>query len=185
MNQLKIGDYVTGYGSGYWQLIDIKPKIADEDYIGENVHWKKGQIIGQWAILKKCFTAKMKPRIDFSYEDSAWVKPVPDDIRIEIEKYFDENPKYKQKFDNTELKLQPMITNCWLALPAEREEDFRATLQKLPAQYSMNEFWKVAKDYKKYTSNPPTKYLLNLFTYPWDTDKEAELIYSGWELVKN
>jgi hypothetical protein len=35
MAQVKIGDYVTvtGYGSGYRQLIDIKPKIATEDYV--------------------------------------------------------------------------------------------------------------------------------------------------------
>ena len=185
MAQVKIGDYVTGYGSGYWQLIDIKPKIADEDYTSENIRWKKGQVIGQWAILKKCFTNKMKPRIDFSYEDSAWVKPVSNDILMEIQKYFEEHPEYKQKFDTAVIKLQPMITNCWLDLPEEQEAEFRATLQKLPAQYTMDEFWKVAKGYKKYVSNPPTKYLLNLFTYPWDMDKKANLIYSDWELAKN
>ena len=185
MAQVKIGDYVTGYGSGYWQLIDIKPKIATEDYVGEGIRWKKGQIIGQWAILKKCFTDKMKPRIDFSYEDIAWVKPVSDDIRKEIEKCFQDNSKHKQKFDDAEIKLQPMITNCWLDLPEEQESEFRATLQKLPAQYTMDKFWKVAKDYKKYVSNPPTKYLLNLLTYPWDMDKKANLIYSDWELTKN
>ena len=185
MAQVKIGDYVTGYGSGYWQLIDIKPKIATEDYVGEGIRWKKGQIIGQWAILKKCFTDKMKPRIDFSYEDIAWVKPVSDDIRKEIEKCFQDNPKHKQKFDAAEIKLQPMITNCWLDLPEEQESEFIATLQKLPAQYTMDEFWKAAKDYKKYVSKPPTKYLLYLLTYPWDIDKKANLIYSDWELSKN
>ena len=58
MAQVKIGDYVTGYGSGYWQLIDIKPKIATEDYVGEDIRWKKGQIIGQWAILKNALQIK-------------------------------------------------------------------------------------------------------------------------------
>ena len=96
---MKIGDFVTGYGSGYWQLIDIKPHIATEDYDSEDIHWKKGQIIGQWAVLKKCFTAKLKPRIDFSCEDARWLKPVSHDILIEIEKYFGEHPDYKQKFD--------------------------------------------------------------------------------------
>lgn len=185
MSELKIGNYVTGYGSGYWQLIDIKPKIASKDYIGEGFRWKKGQIIGQWAILKKYFTDKMKPRIDFSYEDIAWVNLVSDDIRMEIEKCFQDNPKHKQKFDAAEVKLLPMITNCWLDLPEVQEAEFRATLQKLTDQYTMDKFWKVAKDNKKYVSNPPTKYLLNLFTYPWDMDKKANLIYSNWELIKN
>lgn len=26
---------------------------------------------------------------------------------------------------------------------------------------------------------------LNLFTYPWDMDKNANLIYSGWDLIKS
>ena len=78
-----------------------------------------------------------------------------------------------------------MVTNCWLDLPEEQESEFRATLQKLPAQYTMDEFWKAAKNYKKYVSKPPTKYLLNLLTYPWDMDKKANLIYSDWELTKN
>ena len=40
----------------------------------------------------------MKPRISFSYEDSAWLKPVPEAILSEIEKYFEEHPDYKAKF---------------------------------------------------------------------------------------
>ena len=58
MSQIKIGDFVTGYGSGYWQLIDIKPRIATEDYNSEDVHWKKGQVIGQWAVLKNASRQK-------------------------------------------------------------------------------------------------------------------------------
>ena len=185
MNQIKIGDYVTGYGSGYWQLIDIKPKYADEDYVSEKVCWKKGQMIGHWVILKKCFTDKMKPRISFSYEDSSWIKPVSDDIRMEIERYFAENPAYKQKFDKAELKLLPMVSNCWFGLPPEKEADFKAALQKLPECYTMNEFWDVAKEFRQYVANPPTAYLLNLYTYPWDMDEKANYIYFDWELIQN
>ena len=182
---MKIGDFVTGYGAGYWQLIDIKPHIAAEDYDSGNIHWKKGQVIGQWVVLKKCFTPKMKPRIDFSCEDSRWLKPVPDDILIEIEKYFEEHPDYKRRFETAEIKLPRSITNCWLDLPEEKEEDFRTTLKKLPAQYTMEEFWKVAKHYKKYVSNPPVRYLLNLLmAHPWDIDKKANRVYSEWELTK-
>ena len=49
----------------------------------------------------------------------------------------------------------------------------------------MDEFWKIAKKYRQFASKPPTKYLLNLYTYPWDIDKKANLIYSNWELIKN
>ena len=186
MSQIKIGDFVTGCGSGYWQLIDIKPHIATEDYSSEEICWKKGQIIGQWAVLKKCFTAKMKPRIDFSCEDSRWLIPVSDDVLVEIEKYFEEHPDYRRKFDTSEIKLPLTITNCWIDLPEEKEDEFRTALEKLPAQYTMDEFWKVAKHYKKYISKPPARYLLNLsMTHPWDIDKNANMLYSEWELIKN
>ncbi len=55
---MKIGDFVTGYGSGYWQLIDIKPHIATDDYNSGDIHWKKGQVIGQWAVLKNALLQK-------------------------------------------------------------------------------------------------------------------------------
>ena len=105
MNQIKIGDFVTGYRSGYWQLIDIKPRIATDDYASEHAQWKKGQVIGRLVILKKCFTDKMKPRIDFTHEDSSWLKPVSDDILIEIEKYFEEHHGQILAFDNLHVLL--------------------------------------------------------------------------------
>ena len=186
MSQIKIGDFVTGYYSGYWQRIDIKPHIAPEDYNSGDIHQKKGQIIGQWAVLKKCFTAKMKPRIDFSCEDFCWLKPVSDDVLVEIEKYFEEHPDYRRKFDTAEIKLPLTIANYWIDLPEEKEDEFRAVLEKLPAQYTMEEFWEVAKHYKKYISKPPARYLLSLsMTHPWDMDKNANLVYSGWKLTKN
>ncbi len=46
MNSIKIGDFVTAYSSGYWQVIDVKPKIAFEDYNSETVKWKKGDLLG-------------------------------------------------------------------------------------------------------------------------------------------
>ncbi len=185
MDKIKIGDFVTAYRSGYWQLVSVKPKIATEDYTDGDISWKKGQLIGMWAILKKCFTAKMKPRIEFSYEDLNWIKPVDDDVLGDINKYFKDHPEYKEKLDNAEIRLEPMITNCWLDLPKDKESDFKATLQNLPARYTEDEFWLIAKEYKKYLSNPPARYLLNLFTYPWDVDKDINQVYSNWALVKN
>ena len=182
---IRIGDFVTASNAGYWQLIDIKPKIADEDYSYGNVSYKKGDIIGKWVILKKAFTAKMKPKIEFAFEDSSWLRPVSEEILSEINKYFSEHPDYKEKFDNAEVKITPMITNCWMNLPEEKEEDFRKVLEKLPSKYTMDEFWVKAKKYKEYVSKPPSNYLLNLFTYPWDMDKKANYIYSGWELTKS
>ncbi len=184
MESLKQGDFVTGYGSGYWQLLDIKPKIAIDDYISENISWKKGDLIGQWAILKKCFTAKMRPRIEFSYEDFTWLKPVSSDILTEIETYFAEHPEYKQKFDNAQMKPLPMVTNCWINLSEKEEEELKNLLDRLPYQFTMDEFWEKAKKFKNGISKPPTSHLINFMAYPWDVDKKANLLYYGIELNK-
>jgi len=49
----------------------------------------------------------------------------------------------------------------------------------------MDEFWKVAKKYKEYVTNPPAKYLLNFSAYPWELDRKANLVFSKVEIVKN
>lgn len=182
---IKIGDFVTSCDAGYWQFISIKSKIATEDYDGETAKWKKGELIGQWVILKKAFTPKMKPRIDFAYVDSSWLRPISENILKEIEHYFAGHPDYKAKFDSAEVVLRPMITNCWLDLPEDKEDAFKACLEKLPSHYTMDEFWKTAKKYKEYAAKPPAGYLLNFSTYPWEINEKAELIYSKVEIVKS
>ncbi len=184
LDNISIGDFVTAYGTGYWQLIDIKPKIAFDNYSSESVQWKKGDNLGYWVILKKAFTGKMKPRIYFSYEDSRWLNLVSKEKLSEIEKYFGEHPEYKDKFDNAELKLLPNITNVWLDLPEEKELEFRESLAKLPMRYTMDELWDIAGEYKIYISRPPTKYLLNLCAFPWDVNSNFDLLYTDWELTK-
>ena len=185
LGNISIGDFVTAYGTGYWQLIDIKPKIAFDDYNSESVRWKKGDKLGHWVILKKAFTDKMKPRIYFSCEDSRWIKPVSDDILSLINKYFDEHPDYKHKFDSAEVKLLPDIMNVWIDLPKEDEADFRRCLATLPEKFSKDCFLNTINHYKNYITKPPSAYLLNLLFFSWDVDKNGDLLYSNWELIKN
>ena len=56
LGNISIGDFVTASGTGYLQLIGIKPQIAFDDYNSESVQWKKGDKLGHWVILKKAFT---------------------------------------------------------------------------------------------------------------------------------
>ena len=181
---IRIGDFVTSCEAGYWQLIGIKPKIADADYSGEKVKWKKGSVIGQWAILKKAFTPKMKPKIDFSYVDASWICPVSADELNSIQTYFADNPDYKVKFDNAEVKLNPIITNCWINLSDKEEDSLHQIINKLPAQFTIDDFWEKAKKFKGNISNPPASHLINFFSYPWSMDKKANIVYFGCELVK-
>ncbi len=181
---IRPGDFVTTCSAGFWQLLAYKPRIATEDYRGEKISWKKGQLLGQWAIVKKAFTPKMKPKIDYEYIDASWLRPVSPTELAAIRQYFQEHPDYLTKYQNAPVKLRPAITNCWLNLPPEQEEDFRLFLDALPPQFTMDEFWKLGKKYKKYAANPPTTYLLNFLSYPWDLDKRCNAVYSGCELQR-
>ena len=129
---IKIGDWVTQYSAGYWQVVKIFPKYADEDYCRGDFSWKKGDRIGEWVILKKGFTTKMKPRNDCDLVSSEWLEPVSDDVLESIEKIFEENPKVKEKFDKATSIPRPAITNGWLALSDEQAEAASKILNGLP-----------------------------------------------------
>ena len=165
-------------------MIDIKPKIADEDYYGNTAKWKKGDVIGQWAILKKAFTPKMKPRIDFSYVDASWLAPVSSEVLTKIQDYFSENPDYRCKFENAPIKLRPIITNCWINLTESEVTELQVIIDKLPSQFTMVDFWKKAKKFKKNIASPSTSHLVNFISFPWNMDSKANLIYFGCEIVE-
>ena len=42
---IKIGDWVTQYSAGYWMVVKIFPKYAEEDYSFNGISWKKGEHI--------------------------------------------------------------------------------------------------------------------------------------------
>lgn len=183
---IRVGDFVTCCFSGYWQLIGIKPRFATEDRNDEYGKYKKGDMIGQFAILKKAFTPKMKMRIEFEYCEASYIRAVSDDVLKSINDFFTENPEFKNKFDNAKGDLRPMLTNCWFNLPLEKELDFQNLIDSLPAFYTLDEFWKIAKKYKKYAkSTPPSQYVINFSTYPWNMNKKFDFVYFKAELIKN
>lgn len=174
---IRVGDFVTSCHAGYWQLIGIRPKIAEEDYFSETVRYKKGDIIGQWVILKKAFTPKMKPKIEFNFTDASWLKHVSPGVKAEIDKYFAEHPDFKEKYDNAEVNIRPMIKNCWINLDEKEEAKLREIIAELPSGFTMDEFWKKAKKFRDNTAKPPSSHILNFSFYPWDMDKKANFIY--------
>ena len=181
---IRVGDFVTSCYAGYWQLIGIRPKIADEDYSSETVQYKKGDVIGQWVILKKAFTPKMKPKIEFEFTDSSWLRPVSTEVKAEIDRYFAEHPDYKEKYDNAEVNIRPMITNCWINLDEKEEAKLSEIIAELPSGFTMDEFWKKAKKFKDNTKNPPASHMLYFTFYPWNMNKKADFVYHGCELKK-
>ena len=179
---IKIGDWVTQYSKGYWQVVDIKLKYATEDYKGENGAWNKGDFLGYWIILKKAFTPKMKPNIACECVNSYWCEKVSNEERILIENYFVENPDFKIKFNSRENIPNPTIVNCWLTIPEDKVDEFKELLKSLPPKYTEKEFRDMAKEYKSYVSGPPSTHILNFSHYYWELDENYDMILFNAQL---
>ena len=96
MEKLEVGAWVTQYSAGYWQIVDLKPKYAEEDRAGK----RKGDLIGQWALLKKGFTPKMKFRMDCETVDASWCKPINDEQMQAITQHFESHAEDHRRFED-------------------------------------------------------------------------------------
>lgn len=145
---LQVGDWVTQYSAGFWQVAAIYPKFADDDYQGEKITWKKGDRLGDWAVLKKGFTPKMKFSNLCEFVDAQWCKKVSGEQLAAINAAFDANPKAKQKYDKAPNLPKPSVAALWLDLPEERVDEFRRVLDSLPERFTDVQFREVTADFK-------------------------------------
>ena len=181
---LQAGDWVTQYSAGFWQVAAIYPKFADEDHQGEKASWKKGDRIGDWAVLKKGLTPKMKFSNLCECVDAQWCRKVSDEQLAAIEAAFAGNPRAKQKFDKAPAMPQPYVAAIWLDLPDGRIDEFRELLATLPDRFTDRQFREVTADFKQYEHNPPASHVLYLFSYPWEMDESCNMLHFGPELKK-
>ncbi len=182
---IKIGDWVTQYEVGYWKVVNIFPKYADSDYSYNGISWKKGDRIGEWVILKKGFTPKMKPRNACDFVDAQWCKPVTNDILQSIEAAFDENPKAKAKFEKAPNMPDPAIGSAWMALTDEQAESFSEHIKKLPTRFTLAQFWSWCASYEQYIVNASkATHILYLFSYLWEIDDNFDTLHFAPELKK-
>lgn len=185
LTSIKIGDWVTQYSAGYWMVVNIFPKYADEDYSYNGESWKKGDRLGEWVVLKKAFTAKMKPSNACEFVDVQWCKPVSNDIVQSIEATFAENPKAKMKFQNAPNMPKPSVANAWMALTDEQAELFSKHIKNLPDRFTSEQFWSWSASYRQYIADPSkATHILYLFSYLWEIDDNFEPLHFGPELKK-
>lgn len=182
---LKIGDWVTQYSKGYWQIVDIKPKYAEEDYQYEDGNCqKKGDLIGSWVLMKKGFTPKMKFMRDSDVCDSAWCKVVSPDVMSAIDYYFREHPADYEKFSSSPFIDRPAVSTAWLHLTPEEVVLFERAMKELPAHftfdYAMECFEK--QGLKKCFSLPPANYRFVCCHTLWELDENFDPIYKNPEL---
>ncbi len=185
LTTIKIGDWVTQYSAGYWKVVSIYPKYADEDYNYDGKSWKKRDRLGDWVILKKGFTPKMKSSNACEFVDAQWCKPVSNEILKAIEAVFEENPKAKEKFEKAPNMPNPSIASAWLALSDEQEESFSQLISNLPERFTSGQFWTWSADYRKYIVDPSkATHILYLFSYLWEINDNFEPLHFGPELKK-
>ena len=58
-------------------------------------------------------------------------------------------------------------------------------LETLPEKFTMDNLLSAIGEYKNEISKPSTKYLLNLSSFPWDLDDDANLMFCDWDLTKD
>ena len=182
---LKIGDWVTQYSAGYWKVLNIIPKYADEDYSHDGTAWKKGDQIGDWVILKKGFTPKMKPANACEFVDGQWCKAVSAETAAAIEAAFAENPRAKQKFDSAPDMPKPSVASTWMKLSDEEAAAFSDLLSLMPQRFTQVQFWALASDYRRCITDPSgASHILYLFSCLWEIDEHCDPLHFGPELKK-
>ena len=183
MIDLRIGDWITQYSSGYWQIFDIKPNYAssnDKDH-------EKGELLGYHILCKKAFTTKMKPRIMVEWVHSDWCNKVDKDTENAILACFEENPKFYQKFMDTPNRVNPAIMNIWLSVPTEEEHKITTFLEHCPKRINDTELSPLLREYglSEYVNKRlPATHLMNFLFYPWDMDENYNLFLSEPECKK-
>lgn len=180
----QIGDWVTQYSVGYWQVIDIKTKYAEEDGGYGKQFWKKAEQIGKWVFLKKAFTPKMKLQIRSECVDGEWCKPVSIEKKSEIEQYFKEHPEEWERFLSAPVVIKPTIEPIWLNLSNDEAIKLEKLLTELPKPFTANMLQKLFNQNDIQVALPPTSHILYLSFHPWEMDEKYNLLYFATDLKK-
>ena len=183
MSNLEVGAWVTQYSAGYWQIVDLKPKYAEEDRAGR----RKGDLIGQWALLKKGFTPKMKFRLDCETVDASWCKPINDEQMQSITQYFEGHPEEHRRFEEQPFFERPAITTNWLNLSPEEVLRFQEALASFPAKFTGAEIIDILKERNLSScfSTPPANYLFHCKHILWELNPDYEPLYYDPILISN
>ena len=178
-----VGDWVTQYSAGYWQVVAIYDKYADADDWRDPPTYHKGDHISYWVVLKKAFTPKMKWSNACECVDAYWCKPVSPDVLTDIQQAFEGEPAKAKKFEAATDEPRPGIQNCWIDLPEEQIPQLEEELAKLPACFTKAQLQTALGQVPRLTVGvPPSNVLLNLLVQPYMLDENFDFIYCGYQL---
>ncbi len=184
LDEIKVGDWVTQYDSGYWQVVDVLPQYATYDYKDVNLKHKKGDLIGHLALLKKGFTSTKKFKMDFASCNIVWCKKVDKETTDFINSFFHDNLEEKKQFETAIYKERPTIMSIWLELERnEQVEEITKLLRKLPEKFNdskwnkfldKNKLRKMLIDNLSYARNKELVSVIYLKLFPWEFNKKND-----------
>lgn len=185
---LKAGDWVTQYKKGIWQVMQLKPKYAEENTQIDGTSYLKGDLIGQWIIMKKAFSSKIKFQIDFDVCDSFWCHKVTKDVLVLINSYFKNNPLDMIRFNNANYIEKPAICCLWINMPEKHAGLFLKALSSLPPLFTMPHLISILNSFQTasiLTLRPPSNFVLYLQHTLWEYDEKHEPLYKNPAFLKN
>ena len=174
---IQIGDWVTCYYAGYWQVVEIKHNLGNS------------QFSDLLAIVKKGFTPSMKFGLSLKFCDIDWCKKISGNELYSIENYFKENPDKKRAFDAYDGPLIGIAKGWVVDVSDEEVKIYNDKIKTLPKYFSIGQFNRLAEETglrkHMYPSSKKAKYLLTVMTYPWLTDeKNKSPLYFSEGIVK-
>lgn len=186
-SSIRPGQWITQYNSGLWMVVGFAPRYAEEAYTTkEGVHYEKGDHDGDFVLMKKGFTSKMKFRVDSDMCSVTWAKPVSAETEAWIRQYFEEHPKDLAKFEAYEFKERMPVSSLWLHLTDEEEQRMNEFLASLPPkftnQYLVTEMKARGLDHT--VGKPPASHILWLSSSYIDLDENKEHLYRNPELKR-
>lgn len=164
-NGIGVGDWVTCFYAGYWQVVEIKQNVTDSHFSD------------RLAIVKKGFTPKMKFQAALKFCDLAWCKRIGEGELRDITGYFEKNPDKRREFEAYDGPLYG-VTKGWVVDLDEAEVPlYNEKLAAFPQYFSLRQFQRLTDDIglrkHLFPSSRRAKYLLTVVTYPWLADEKT------------
>ncbi len=185
--QLKIGDWVTQYKTGFWQVLGFQKCYWEED-INE---FKKGDYRGEMVFLKKAFTNKLKFRLDGDMCHVNWCKKLSENQLMKINDFFEKNPDKLTKF--TEFIAQPIktIATCYFHFNEDQRKLFSEIFDALKNKINYDSILELLQQNNLYDcmtnriSLEDDFYWVQFVNINNELDENNKLLYTYSDLIKH
>lgn len=181
MGNIKVGDWVTQYRSGYWMLKELHPKFSPFE-LG-SIH--KGDRQGYYAVLQKAFGATFKFGIAFDTCDLSLCSPVSKEQLDRINTYFEEHPKDKLKFESAVVSVPPSLTTVNLKIDVQQQAILSAAIDRILPNLTLPKLKALLAEYGLSEVLPGAENTyLHLYGYLWDLDEKFDFKYFNYKFVR-